>query len=87
MANIKSAKKRILVNSKKKGENTSAKSELKTTIKKFKAIVAEGNKAEATAALNEAFSQLDKAAGANIIHKNKAANNKAALSKMLDNMK
>ena len=86
MANIKSAKKRILVNEKKKAQNTSAKSELKTCIKKYKATVAEGDKATATTQLNECFSQLDKAVAANLIHKNKAANNKAALSKMLDKM-
>ncbi|MDD6204842.1 MAG: 30S ribosomal protein S20, partial [Firmicutes bacterium] len=44
MANIKSAKKRILVNNKKNLRNRSIKSALKTTVKKFYAAVAEGNK-------------------------------------------
>ena len=87
MANIKSAKKRILVNDKKKAQNASAKSELKTIIKKVKLAATEGDKVKAQALLTEAFSELDKAASSSLIHKNKAANNKAALSKLVNNMK
>ena len=44
MANIKSAKKRILVNNKKNLRNRSVKSALKTAIKKYDAAVASGDK-------------------------------------------
>ena len=43
LPNIKSAKKRVLVNATKAAQNKAAKSALKTDIKKFEAAVAEGN--------------------------------------------
>ena len=50
MPNIKSAKKRVLVNQAKAMQNKAAKSALKTDIKKFEAAVAEGNRSEADVA-------------------------------------
>ena len=50
MPNIKSAKKRVLVNETKAAQNKAAKSALKTDIKKFDAAVAEGNRSEADVA-------------------------------------
>lgn len=75
MANIKSAKKRILVNDKKNLRNRSIKSALKTTVKKFNAAVAEGNKELAASMLPGVISAVDKAAAKGIMHKN-AANRK-----------
>ena len=49
MPNIKSAKKRVLVNKTKAAQNKAAKSALKTDIKKFEAAVVEGNRSEAEA--------------------------------------
>ena len=46
MPNIKSAKKRVKVNSVKALNNQMAKSELKTTLKKFDAAIAAGDKAK-----------------------------------------
>ena len=46
MPNIKSAKKRVLVNKTKAAQNKAAKSALKTDIKKFEAAVVEGNRSE-----------------------------------------
>ena len=86
MANIKSSKKRIATNEKKKSQNVMVKSDLKTSVKKLKACVTEGDKKAAEAQLSEVFSKLDHAAQENIIHKNKAANNKAALSKLVGDM-
>ena len=51
MANIKSAKKRILVNRTKAARNKSIRSEVKTVTKKVEAAVAAGDKAAAQAAL------------------------------------
>ena len=42
MPNIKSAKKRVLVNATKAAQNKAQRSELKTNLKKFDAAVAEG---------------------------------------------
>ena len=50
MPNIKSAKKRVLVNKTKAAQNKAAKSALKTDIKKFEAAVVEGNRSEAEGA-------------------------------------
>lgn len=81
MANIKSAKKRILVNDKKNLRNRSIKSALKTTVKKFNAAVAEGNKELVASMLPGVISAVDKAAAKGIMHKNAANRKKAELSK------
>lgn len=60
MPNIKSAKKRVKVNSVKALNNQMAKSELKTTLKKFDAAIAGGDKAEATAAYTTADKAVDR---------------------------
>ena len=48
MPNIKSAKKRVLVTEKKAERNKAVKSEVKTEVKKFLALIAAGDKAAAT---------------------------------------
>jgi len=73
MANIKSAKKRILVIETKTLRNKMIKSKVKTLVKKVEAAVAAGDKATATAALKNATIALDKAAGKGIYHKNTVA--------------
>lgn len=73
MANIKSAKKRILVSKKKEMRNKSTKSKVKTLVKKVDAAIEAGNKAEAEAALQVAISEISKAASKGIYHKNTAA--------------
>ncbi len=83
MANIKSAKKRVLVTEKKTQQNKAVKSALKTQIKKFLSAVNEGNKETATALYPETVSAIDSAASKGIIHKNNAANKKAKLAKRL----
>ena len=62
MANIKSAKKRILVAKTRNERNKSEKSAVKTAIKKVEAAVAANDKAAAEAALLSATSIIDKAA-------------------------
>lgn len=73
MANIKSAKKRVLVIETKTLRNKMIKSKVKTLVKKVDAAVAENNKAAADAALNEAIVAIDKAAAKGVYHKNTAA--------------
>ena len=60
MANIKSAKKRILVTEKRTAKNKSVRSKVKTAIKKVDAAIAANDKAAAEAALKVAVSELDK---------------------------
>ena len=73
MANIKSAKKRILVAKTRNERNKSVKSAVKTAIKKVEAAVAANDKAAAEAALKAAVSELDKATKKGIYHKNTTA--------------
>ena len=86
MANIKSAKKRDLVNQAKAMQNKAAKSALKTDIKKFEAAVAEGNRSEADVAYKVAVKAVDKAAAKGLLHKNNAANKKSSLTLKLNKL-
>ncbi len=81
MPNIKSAKKRVLVNNKKTEQNKIIRSAFRTEIKKVDALLKENKIEEAKVALNEAFAVIDSAASKNIIHPNNAANKKARLAK------
>lgn len=62
MANIKSAKKRILVINKKTERNKAIKSKVKTYIKKVYAAIEANDKEAAEVALREAISEMSKAA-------------------------
>ena len=73
MANIKSAKKRIVISKKREMRNKSVKSKVKTMVKKVEAAIQAGDKAEAEAALKVAISEISKAANKGIYHKNTAA--------------
>ncbi|MCD8047579.1 MAG: 30S ribosomal protein S20, partial [Clostridiales bacterium] len=80
MPNIKSAKKRVKVNEAKALQNKAAKSAMKTSLKKFDAAVADGNRSEADSAYKAAVKTVDKAAAKGLIHKNKAANKKSQMT-------
>ena len=73
MANIKSAKKRILVNRTKADRNKAIKSGVKTSIKKVYAAIEAKDAEGAKAALTDATSTINKAASKGIYHKNNAA--------------
>jgi small subunit ribosomal protein S20 len=80
MANIKSAKKRILVNQAKALRNQMVKSQLKTIIKKFNAAVDAGDKAAASELYRLAVKKVDQAVAHGILHKNNAAHKKSAFT-------
>ena len=86
MANIKSAKKRILVNRTKAERNKSIKSAVKTSIKKVEAAVAAQDKEAGVAALQNAISTIDKAASKGVYHKNNAARKVSRLSKAVNTL-
>ncbi len=73
MANIKSAKKRILTSEKKAAANKAVKSQVKTAVKKVRSAVEAGDKEAAKAALINASSVIDKAETKGVIHKNNAS--------------
>lgn len=86
MANIKSAKKRILVNEAKAVRNKAVKSKVKTSIKKVEAAVVSGDKDLAKELLHAASIDINKAAGKGVFHKNNAANKVSGLTKTVNNM-
>ncbi|MCI5550244.1 MAG: 30S ribosomal protein S20 [Clostridiales bacterium] len=81
MPQIKSAIKRVKVTKVKTDNNRSAKTAMRTVVKKFENGVAEG-KAD-VAMLNVTASAIDKAASKGVIHKNAANRKKARLAKRL----
>ena len=84
MPNIKSAKKRVAVTEKKNTQNKMIKSAVKTAVKKYNALLAAGDLAEAEKLLPETVSVIDSAVSKGILHKNNAANKKSALAKNLN---
>ena len=86
MPNIKSAKKRVLVNKTKAEQNKAAKSALKTDLKRFNAAVAEGDKVAAASAYTVAVKAVDKAAAHGLIHRNNAARKKSGLTLRLNKL-
>ena len=86
MPNIKSAKKRVLVIDKKTARNKAIKSEMKTEVKKFLALVNAGDKEGATKLFPYTCSIIDSAVSKGVIKKNTAANKKSGLAKKLNAM-
>ena len=84
MANIKSAKKRVLVSKRNYDRNKSIKSSVKTAIKKVEAAVAAADKEAAAAALLAATAKIDKAATKGVYHKNNASRKVSRLAKAVN---
>lgn len=86
MPNINSAKKRVRVTRTKTLRNKMIKSNLKTAIKTAVSAVDGGleNKEEA---IRFAVKKLDQAAAKGVFHKNKVANKKSQLQKLLNSSK
>ena len=86
MANIKSAKKRIVVNQIKADRNKAIKSFVKTEVKKVRAAIEAQDKAAASEALVAATKAIDKACTKCIYHKNTAARKVSRLAKAVNEM-
>jgi len=86
MANIKSSSKRVLLTQKAAAKNKAAKTLIKTNIKKFDAAAASNDRDAAGSAYRAAVKTVDRAATKGLIHKNKAAHRKSALTKKLNQM-
>ena len=86
MANIKSAKKRILVAETRAARNKAIRSKVKTACKKVEAAIAAGDKAAAQAALLAAISEIDKAASKGVYHDNTASRKVSRLSKAVNTL-
>lgn len=86
MANIKSAKKRILTNNKKYLINKDLKSSMNTYIKKVEKNIQENNAEESKKNYNIAVKKIDKVCAKGIIKKNTAARKKSNLSKKISQL-
>jgi len=84
--NIKSSSKRMLISQKAAAKNRSAKSLMKTNIRKFDAAVSGGDRESAESAYKVAVKTVDRAATNGLIHKNKAARRKSAMTLKLNGM-
>jgi small subunit ribosomal protein S20 len=87
VANIKSQIKRNKTNEKARLRNKAVKSSLKTAIRKTREAVETGDAEKAAVAAREASRKLDKAVSKGVIHKNQAANKKAALAHQVATLK
>jgi len=83
MANHKSALKRIRSNEAKRVLNRYQAKSTRTAIKKLRATT---DASQAQELLKKVSSMLDRLAKKNIIHKNKAANNKSKLAKFVTSL-
>ena len=86
LANIKSAKKRILVTETKAARNKAIKSKVKTAVKKVETAVAEKNVEAAKAALHTAIVEISKAGSKGVYHKKTVSRKIARLSKAVDSI-
>ena len=84
MANIKSAKKRIVVTEIRTERNKAIRSKVKTAIKKVEAAVAAQDKTAAAEALTNAIVEINKAASKGVYHKNNAARKVSRLTKAVN---
>ena len=80
MANIKSAKKRVLITEKNRVRNTAFKSSIKTAIKKVSELAKGDDKEALNKALSKVYGLCDKAVVKGILHKNTAARKKSRLT-------
>ena len=86
MANIKSAKKRVIVNRTKAERNKAIRSEVKTSIKKVEAAVAAKDLAAAQAALKVATATIESACSKGVYHKHNAARKVSRVSKAVNSI-
>lgn len=84
MANIKSAKKRILVNQTKADRNKAIKSSVKTAVKKVRVAIEAQDKEAAKVALISATAVIDKATSKGVYHKNTASRKVSRLAKAVN---
>ena len=84
MANIKSAKKRILVNETKAARNKAIKSKVRTAVIKVEAAVTANDTEAAKAALHTAIVEISKAGTKGVYHKKTVSRKIARLSKAVD---
>ena len=79
MANIKSAKKRVLIAEANRQRNVAIKSGIKSALKKALALAEGSDKDALNAAISNVYKLCDKAVSKGVLHKNTAASKKSRL--------
>lgn len=79
MANIKSAKKRVLIAEANRVRNVAFKTSIKTAVKKALALATDEDKDALNSAVSKVYQLCDKAVSKGILHKNTAARKKSRL--------
>lgn len=79
MANIKSAKKRVLIAEANRVRNVAFKTSIKTAVKKALALATGEDKDALNSAISKVYQLCDKAVSKGILHKNTAARKKSRL--------
>jgi len=83
---LKSAKKRLVQDEKKKYRNFLRKKEMKNILKEVRVLVASKNKEEALKLLPKAYKLIDKSAKTNVIKDNTASRKKSRLTKLVNSI-
>ena len=83
MPNTPSAKKRLRQNDKRRLQNRSAKSSMRTQIRRLREAVQSGDSEKAQTEFQAVQKRIDQAASKKLIHKNAAARTKSRLSKLV----
>lgn len=83
MANNKSAKKRVLQNEKRRQNNCSRRSAIKTAVKKVLTAI-ESTSANVELLFNDAQAKIARAKGKNLLHRNTAARKISRLAKRVN---
>ena len=86
MANIKSAKKRVLTAERNRLRNVAFKSSIKTAVKKVLELAKADDKDALNSAMSKAYQLCDKAVSKGILHKNTAARKKSRLTKAVNKL-
>ncbi len=86
MANIKSAKKRVLTAERNRIRNVAFKTSIKTAVKKVLELAKSDDKDALNTAMSRAYQLCDKAVSKGILHKNTAARKKSRLTKAVNKL-
>lgn len=84
MPNIKSAEKRVEIARVRTERNKARKSTVKTAVRKYETLIAEGKVEEAQAQLKAVIKEIDMAVTKGVLHKNTAARKKSRLAHLLN---
>ncbi len=80
MPNHKSAEKRVRQNERRRDINRSNRARVRTSVKKLRGALADGNAQDIKAALPMTMSEIDKAVQKGVLHRNAAARHKSRLT-------